>query len=64
MVDSQAGEHALLILPTREKQPRSVLERVAVQLREKGHQVILLSAEEFGPPAEADNTPVTSLAKG
>ena len=54
MVDSQAGEHALLILPTREKQPRSVLERVATELREKGHEVTLLSAAEFGQPIQEE----------
>ena len=52
MANSKAGEHVLIVLPKVEKRPRSVLERVAAELREKGYQVTTISAEEFGQPAE------------
>ena len=54
VANSKAGEHVLIVLPKVEKRPRRVLERVAAQLREKGHQVTTLSAEEFGQPDEED----------
>ena len=60
VANSKAGEHVLIVLPKVEKRPRRVLERVAAQLREKGHQVTTISAEEFGQPAE-ENTPATPI---
>ena len=48
VANSKPGEHVLIVLPEVEKRPRRVLERVAAELREKGHQVTTLSAEEFG----------------
>ncbi len=42
------------MLPEVEKRPRRVLERVAAELREKGHAVTTLSAEEFGQPDDED----------
>jgi hypothetical protein len=56
VANSKPGEHVLIVLPEMEKRPRRVLERVAAELREKGHQVTTISAEEFGQPAE-DDTP-------
>ena len=52
MANSKPGEHILIVLPEVEKQPRNVLERVATELRERGHQVTTLSADLFGQPAE------------
>ena len=46
------------MLPEVEKRPRRVLERVATELREKGHQVTTLSADQFGQPAA--EAPLTS----
>ena len=60
VANRKAGEHVLIVLPKAEKRPRRVLERVAAHLREKGHQVTTLSAEEFGQPAE-ENTPATPI---
>ena len=48
IANSKPGEHVLIVLPEVEKRPRRVLERVASELREKGHQVTTISAEEFG----------------
>ena len=48
------------MLPEVEKRPRQVLERVATELREKGHQVTTLSADEFSQPAEED-TPAAPI---
>ncbi len=56
VANSKAGEHVLIVLPKMEKRPRRVLERVAAQLREKGHDVTTLSAEQFGQPTE-ETTP-------
>ena len=50
MANSKPGEHVLIVLPEVKKRPRHVLERVAAELREKGHGVTLLSAEQFGQP--------------
>ena len=47
VANSKAGEHVLIILPQVENRPRTVLQRVAAQLREHGHVVTTLSAEEF-----------------
>ena len=47
VANSKAGEHVLIILPKVENRPRTVLQRVAAQLREHGHVVTTLSAEEF-----------------
>ena len=47
VANSKPGEHVLIVLPTVEKRPRSVLERVAAHLREKGHPVTTLSTEQF-----------------
>ena len=58
VANSKAGEHVLIVLPKVEKRPRHALERVATELREKGHQVTTISAEEFGHPTEGD-TPAT-----
>ena len=52
VANSKPGEHVLIVLPKVEKRPRSVLERVAAELREKGHQVTTISAEEFGQAGE------------
>jgi hypothetical protein len=60
VANSKAGEHVLIVLPKMNKRPRSVLERVAAQLREKGHDVTTLSAGQFGQPAEED-LPAASL---
>ena len=54
VANSKPGEHVLIVLPEVEKRPRRVLERVAAELREKGHQVTTLSAEQLGQPAEED----------
>ena len=48
------------MLPQVEKRPRRVLERVAAELREKGHEVTTLSADEFSQPAEED-TPAAPI---
>ncbi len=48
VANSKDTEHVLIVLPIHEKRPRSVLEQVAAELREKGHQVTTLSAERFG----------------
>ena len=47
VANSQPGEHVLIVLPQVEKRPRRVLEQVATQLREKGHTVTMLTAEQF-----------------
>ena len=47
VANSKAGEHVLIVLPPLEKQSRKVVERVANQLREKGHAVTMLTAEQF-----------------
>ncbi len=47
IANSQVGEHVLIILPKVENRPRNVLQRVAAQLRERGHAVTMLSAEQF-----------------
>ncbi len=47
MANSKPGEHVLIVLPEVEKRPRRVLEQVATQLREKGHAVTMLTAEQF-----------------
>ena len=47
VANSEPGEHVLIILPTVENRPRNVLQRVAAELREHGHAVTTLSAEEF-----------------
>ena len=47
VANSRAGEQVLIILPKVENRPRTVLQRVAAQLREQGHAVTTLSAEEF-----------------
>ena len=47
VVNSKAGEHVLIVLPRLEKRSRRVVEQVATQLREKGHTVTMLAAEEF-----------------
>ena len=47
MANSQEGEHIVIILPKVENRPRTVLQRVAAQLREHGHVVMTLSADEF-----------------
>ena len=52
VANTKPGEHVVIVLPTVEKRPRSVLERVAAHQREKGHEVTVLSAAEFGQPAE------------
>ena len=58
VANSKAGEHVLIVLPEVEKRPRRVLERVAAELREKGHQVTVLSIKQFSQPSEED-TPTT-----
>ena len=60
VANSKPGEHVLIVLPEMEKRPRSVLERVATELREKGHLVTTLSADQFGQPAEED-TPAAPI---
>ena len=60
VANSRAGEHVLIVLPEVEKRPRSVLERVAAELREKGHEVTTLSAKQFGQPSEED-TPASPM---
>ena len=60
MANSKPGEHVLIVLPVVEKRPRRVLERVAAQLREKGHEVTLLSTAEFGQ-AVGEATPATPI---
>ena len=47
VANSKPGEHVLIVLPTREKRPRTVLLRVAGYLREKGHEVTVLPLERF-----------------
>ena len=47
VANSKAGEHVLIVLPKVEKRPQNVLKRVAAELREKGHQVTLLTSEQF-----------------
>ncbi len=54
VANSKDRKHILIVLPKMENRPRSVLERVAAQLREKGHAVTTISAERFGQPAEED----------
>ena len=60
VANSKPGEHVLIVLPEMEKRPRRVLERVAAELREKGHQVTTLSAEDFGQPDE-EKLPVAPI---
>ena len=52
VANSKAAEEVLIVLPEVEKRPRRVLERVAAVLREKGHQVTTISADEFGQSPE------------
>ncbi len=47
VANSKAGEHVLIVLPTVENRPQNVLKRVAAELREKGHPVTTISAEQF-----------------
>ena len=47
VANSKPGEHVLIVLPKVENRPRTVLQRVAAQLREHGHAVTMLSAKEF-----------------
>ena len=47
VANSKAGEHVLIVLPRLEKRSRRVVEQVATQLREKGHTVTMLPAEQF-----------------
>ena len=54
VANSKPGEHVLIVLPEMENRPQNVLKRVAAELREKGHQVTTLSANQFGQPAEED----------
>ncbi len=61
VANSKPGEHVLIVLPDVEKRPRRVLERVAAELREKGHEVTTLSAEEFSQPAEEEDTLVAPI---
>ncbi len=60
VANSKPGEHVLIVLPKVENRPQNVLKRVAAQLREKGHQVTTISAEQFGQPAEED-TPAAPI---
>ncbi len=52
VANSKAGEHVLIVLPKVENRSQNVLKRVAAELRDKGHQVPTISAEEFGQPTE------------
>ena len=47
VANSKAGEHVLIVLPTLEQRSRKVVEQVASQLREQGHTVTMLPAEQF-----------------
>ncbi len=55
VANSKAGEHVLIVLPTMEQRSRKVVEQVATQLREKGHAVTMLTAEEFKEENGHDN---------
>ena len=50
VANSKPEEHVVSVLPEMENRPRSVLERVAAELRKKGHEVMTISAEQFGQP--------------
>ena len=60
VANSKPGEHVLIVLPEMKKQPRNVLERVATELRERGHQVTTLSADQFRQAAQED-TPAAPI---
>ena len=60
VANSKPGEHVLIVLPEMEKRPRHVLERVATELRERGHQVTTLSADQFRHPTQED-TPAAPI---
>jgi hypothetical protein len=47
VANSKEEEHVVIVLPTLEQPSRQVVERVAAQLREKGHAVTMLAAEQF-----------------
>ena len=47
VANSKGGEHVLIVLPTLEQRSRKVVEQVATQLREQGHAVTMLPAEQF-----------------
>ena len=47
VANSKGGEHVLIVLPTLEQRSRKVVEQVASQLRQKGHAVTMLAAEQF-----------------
>ena len=47
VANSKAEEEVLIVLPTLEQRSRRVVEQVAAQLREKGHAVTMLAAEQF-----------------
>ncbi len=47
VANSKAEEEVLIVLPTVEQRSRRVVEQVAAQLREKGHAVTMLAAEQF-----------------
>ena len=47
VANSKPGEHVLIVLPTLEQRSRKVVEQVASQLRQKGHAVTMLAAEQF-----------------
>ena len=47
VANNKAGEHVLIVLPTLEKRSRKIVEQVASQLREQGHTVTMLAAEQF-----------------
>ncbi len=47
VANSKAAEEVLIVLPTLEQRSRRVVEQVAAQLREKGHAVTMLAAEQF-----------------
>ncbi len=47
VANSKAAEEVLIVLPTLEQRSRRLVEQVATQLREKGHAVTMLAAEQF-----------------
>ncbi len=47
VANSKEKEHVLIVLPTLEQRSRKVVEDVATQLCEKGHAVMMLTAEQF-----------------
>ena len=48
MATSKARELVLIVLPKLEERSRRSIEGMAAQLREKGQELTLLSAEQFG----------------